>query len=130
MLQSTKHKISELPRLRNCPALPYCPFFDPRASYYLRLIVTKVFKMVLDKRSLWVVLATCISMCIARPSGPDISSSTNRDNVCNAMRPNPTTSPHGNGTAGDGDYRLEINPPMTEATDGFNYTADTAYTSR
>ena len=84
----------------------------------------------MNVRLFWFSIAACASVCVARSSGPDISTIANRDNVCNAMRPHPTLSGHGTGTAGDGDYRLEINPPMTEATDGFSYTADTAYTSR
>ena len=79
--------------------------------------------------SSWVVvlstLAVCASVCVAFSGGPPVS-----PDVCNAMRPNPTTSPHGTVTAGDGDYRLDINPPMTEATDGFSFTADTPYTSK
>ena len=88
--------------------------------------------MNLDKISFWVGLAACVSVCVARSSGPDTSTTSNQDNVCNALRPNPdpASSPHGAGTAGDGDYRLDIYPPMTEATDGFSYSAYTIYTSR
>ena len=87
--------------------------------------------MILDRTSFWVVLAACVSVCVARSSGPGISTPSNHDNVCNAMRPNPdpTSSPHGAGTTGDGDYRLDIAPLMRKATDGFRYSPNTIYIS-
>ncbi len=79
------------------------------------------------KGPLWLLMvALAVCNVYSLPGGPPLG--VNFDNVCNALRPNPSSS-HGSGTPGNGGYRLQMSPSMTPATNGFTYQVDTNYTS-
>ncbi len=85
--------------------------------------------MQLCERSLWLLIVALVGTVSSLPSGPPLSPEANRDNVCNALRPNPGSS-HGAGTGGSGGYSLEIAPPMNLTASGFTYEPNTTYTSK
>ena len=80
--------------------------------------------------SLLLLLLLALTACSVTgfPSGPPVTPDANFDLVCNALAPSP--SAHGNPSAGDGGYRLEISPPMAPATNGFTYSPNIVYTGK